>query len=113
MPLARNSPLRGDNLMISSLTSPSGRFSLALQRFALLAVVVSLAAVSLAAADGPAILPLDQIKPGMTGYARTIFAGDQAENFDLVVIGVMPNLIGPKQSIILVQLKGPKVEHTG
>jgi hypothetical protein len=113
MPLARNSPLRGDNLMISSLTSPGGRFSLALQRFALLAAVVSLAAVSLAAADGPAILPLDQIKPGMTGYARTIFAGDQAENFDLVVIGVMPNLIGPRQSIILVQLRGPKVEHTG
>jgi len=26
---------------------------------------------------------------------------------------VMPNFLGPKQSIILVQLKGPKVEHTG
>jgi hypothetical protein len=25
----------------------------------------------------------------------------------------MPNFLGPKQSIILVQLKGPKVEHTG
>jgi hypothetical protein len=113
MPLARNSPLRGDNLMTSSLTSPSGRLFLLLQRFAMLAVVLLLAGVSLAAADGPAILPLDQIKPGMTGYARTIFAGDQIENFDLVVIGVLPNLIGPKQSIILVQLKGPKVEHTG
>jgi len=99
--------------MKSSLTSPSGRFFLLLQRFALLAVVLSLAAVSLPAADGPEILPLDQVKPGMTGYARTIFAGDQIENFDLVVIGVLPNLIGPKQSIILVQLKGPKVEHTG
>jgi len=99
--------------MKSSLTSPGGRFFLLLQRFALLAVVLSLAAVSLPAADGPEILPLDQVKPGMTGYARTIFAGDQIENFDLVVIGVLPNLIGPKQSIILVQLKGPKVEHTG
>jgi hypothetical protein len=99
--------------MKSSLTSPSGKFFLVLQRLALLAVVLSLAAVSLPAADGPEILPLDQVKPGMTGYARTIFAGDQIENFDLVVIGVLPNLIGPKQSIILVQLKGPKVEHTG
>jgi hypothetical protein len=99
--------------MKSSLTSPGGRFFLLLQRFALLAVVLSLTAVSLPAADGPEILPLDQVKPGMTGYARTIFAGDQIENFDLVVIGVLPNLIGPKQSIILVQLKGPKVEHTG
>jgi SpoIVB peptidase S55 len=59
------------------------------------------------------ILPLDQIQPGMQGYAYTIFAGDQIEKFDLEVIGVMPNFLGPRQSIILVQLKGPKVEHTG
>src|SRR4029453_7825573 len=58
-------------------------------------------------------LPGDQGRPGMQGYAYTIFAGDQVEKFDLEVIGVMPNFLGPKQSIILVQLKGPKVEHTG
>jgi hypothetical protein len=49
----------------------------------------------------------------MQGYAYTIFAGDQVEKFDLEVLGVMDNFLGPKQSIILVQLKGPKVEHTG
>ena len=49
----------------------------------------------------------------MQGYAYTIFAGDQVEKFDLEVLGVMPNFLGPKQSIILVELKGPKVEHTG
>src|SRR2546427_12051184 len=65
------------------------------------------------AQDSQDILPLDQVKPGMKGYAYTIFAGDQIEKFDLVVIGVMPNFLGPKQSIILVQLEGPKVEHTG
>ncbi len=59
------------------------------------------------------ILPLDQVHAGMQGYAYTIFAGDQVEKFDLEVLGVMPNFLGPKQSIILVQLKGPKVEHTG
>jgi len=42
----------------------------------------------------------------------TIFAGDQVEKFNLEVIGVLDNFLGPKQSIILVQLKGPKVEHT-
>src|SRR5712664_206190 len=65
------------------------------------------------AQDSQEILPLDQVKPGMKGYAYTIFAGDQIEKFDLVVIGVMPNFLGPKESIILVQLLGPKVEHTG
>jgi SpoIVB peptidase S55 len=59
------------------------------------------------------ILPLDQVHAGMLGYAYTIFSGDQIEKFELEVLGVMPNFLGPKQSIILVQLKGPKVEHTG
>ena len=59
------------------------------------------------------ILPLADVHPGMQGYAYTIFAGDQVEKFDLEVLGIMPNFLGPKQSIILVQLRGPKVEHTG
>ena len=71
--------------------------------------------VPLAAApqESNEILPLSQVRAGMQGYAYTVFAGDQVEKFDLVVVGVMPNFMGPKQSIILVELKGPKVEHTG
>ncbi len=79
----------------------------------LAAVLLSAAGASSAAGDKPEILPLDQVKPGMKGVAYTIFAGNQIEKFDLEVIGVMPNLLGPKQAIILVELKGPKVEHTG
>ncbi len=59
------------------------------------------------------IMPVSQVHAGMHGYAYTIFAGEQVEKFDLEVIGVMPNFLGPKQTIILVELKGPKVEHTG
>src|SRR5258707_713364 len=66
-----------------------------------------------ASAQSNEILPLDQVRAGMQGYAYTIFAGDQVEKFDLEVIGVMPNFRGRRQSIILVQLKGPKVERTG
>jgi len=83
---------------------------------ALLTLVLGLmGAVTLPAAPAESneILPLSQVKPGMQGYAYTIFAGDQIEKFDLEVIGVLPNFLGPKQSIILVELKGPKVEHTG
>ena len=64
-------------------------------------------------AQSSQILSLEQVRPGMQGYAYTIFAGDQVEKFDLEVIGVMPNFLGPRQSIILVQLKGTKVERTG
>jgi hypothetical protein len=86
------------------------------QRFAyFLLFLAMVAGVPLAAApqESNEILPLSQVRAGMQGYAYTVFAGDQVEKFDLVVVGVMPNFMGPKQSIILVELKGPKVEHTG
>ena len=76
------------------------------------AIIIALLPIG-AAAQSNEVLPLDQVRPGMQGYAYTIFAGDQVEKFDLEVIGVMPNFLGPRQSIILVQLKGPKVERTG
>src|SRR6266436_5376996 len=66
-----------------------------------------------ASAQSNEMLRLDQVQAGMQGYAYTIFAGDQVEKFELEVIGVMPNFLGPRQSIILVQLKGSKVERTG
>ncbi len=78
----------------------------------LVAILISTFSPALQAAD-PDIFPLSQVKPGMKGEALTIFAGDQIEKFDLVVIGVMPNFLAPRESIILVQLVGAKVEHTG
>jgi hypothetical protein len=104
-------------MFASEPTAPSIRpFRLSL----LLRVALALLTFTTAAALSPAlsaqsneILPLSQVRPGMQGYAYTIFAGDQIEKFDLEVIGVMPNFLGPQQSIILVQLKGEKVEHTG
>jgi hypothetical protein len=78
-----------------------------------LACFIGAPALPLRAQESTEILPLSQVHAGMQGYAYTIFAGDQVEKFDLEVLGVMPNFLGPNQSIILVELKGPKVEHTG
>ncbi len=64
-------------------------------------------------AESTETIAVGDVRPGMQGYAYTIFAGDQIEKFDLVVIGVLDNFMGPRESIILVQLKGEKVEHTG
>ena len=72
---------------------------------------VCLTARLAAAPQSNELLPLSQVRPGMQGYAYTIFEGDQIEKFDLEVIGVLENFLGPKQAIILVQLKGPKVEQ--
>jgi hypothetical protein len=79
-----------------------------------LAALLLLTGLSAAIADDtPAIFPLSQVQPGMKGVAYTIFAGDEIEKVDLVVLGVLHNALGPKQDIILVQLLGEKAEHTG
>src|SRR5713101_255102 len=98
-------------LMAQSYLSKSRSFvHAALLAFA---AAVCLAPRCVHAQQSTEILPLSQVRAGMQGYAYTIFAGDQVEKFNLEVIGVLDNFLGPKQSIILVQLKGPKVEHTG
>jgi hypothetical protein len=98
-----------------SMTRQLSRF-LILSALALVAAPAIAPGLFTALAQAPTsteILPLSEVRPGMQGYAYTIFAGDQVEKFDLEVIGIMPNFLGPRQTIILVQLKGPKVEHTG
>lgn len=72
-----------------------------------------LLASALPAADDGGIITVDQIRPGMKGIAYTIFSGDTVEPMDLEVIGILHNALGPKQDVILVQMHGEKVEHSG
>lgn len=102
--------------MLTAQPHPSSRrdpLFLGLLAFMAFFAALCLIPATLKGQQSPEILPLSQVRAGMQGYAYTIFAGDQIEKFDLEVIGVLDNFLGPKQSIILVQLKGPKVEHTG
>lgn len=80
---------------------------------ALLTSLLFLVALPIYADKAPAIIPLSQIQPGMKGVVYTIFSGDTIEKVDLQVIGVMHNALGPKQDVILVQLLGEKIAHTG
>src|SRR5271166_3614456 len=89
------------------------RLSLQLPQLVLLLLLLGSLPLPSPAQESSELLPLSQVRPGMLGYAYTIFVGDQVEKFDLEVIGILPNFMGPRQSIILVELKGPKVEHTG
>jgi len=61
----------------------------------------------------PPILTVSQIHPGMRGEGHTIFAGDTIEAFEFEVLGVMPNLVGPKADIILVKLTGGRAKDFG
>lgn len=56
--------------------------------------------------------PLRDVRPGMHGVGRTIFHGEQIEEFQVEILGVLDNL-GPKQSIILARLSGGPLAETG
>ena len=58
------------------------------------------------------LLPLDQVKAGMKGKGRSAFKGDQVEEFDVEIIGVLTN-VGPNRNIILAKLKGGMLGETG
>ena len=58
------------------------------------------------------IMPLSDVRAGMHGVGKTVFSGDKVEDFDVEILGVLPNT-GPKQSLILARLSGGPLEHTG
>ena len=60
----------------------------------------------------PAILPLRDVRPGMTGQALTVFQGTKPEPFKIRVVAVLKQFL-PKQDVILIRAEDPRVEHSG
>ncbi len=56
--------------------------------------------------------PMEDLKPGMTGTARTVFSGTKAEEFGVEILGVVPGWVGPKQDIIIGRLSGGEADRT-
>jgi hypothetical protein len=72
-------------------------------------------AASAAAAAGRAstlTMPLREVRPGMTGKARSVFAGTAAEDSDVEILGVLANY-QPGRNLILARLKGKVVDQAG
>src|SRR6266704_5552541 len=64
--------------------------------------------------SGPASLfPLEDLRPGMKGVARTVFSGSEPQEFGIEILGVLPGFTGPRQSAIIARLSGANVEKTG
>ena len=80
-----------------------------------LAIACALAALAggaLPAAAQTAILPLDEVRPGMVGEGRTVFAGEEVESFGVEIVGVLDGAM-PGRSIVLANLSGGPLAHTG
>src|SRR5258705_13655889 len=65
-----------------------------------------------AAAD-PRLFAVEDLRPGMKGIARTVFAGSEPEEFGVEILGVLPGFPGPHQSGIIARLSGKNAERTG
>jgi SpoIVB peptidase S55 len=63
------------------------------------------------ASSRPDTMPVSDIHPGMKGYGLTVFQGTKPERFDVEVIDVLKNF-RPKQDLILVKTKHPRLEIT-
>jgi len=61
----------------------------------------------------PEIMKVSDVHRGMRGVAYTVFEGTKPEPMDVEILGVLPNLNGPKSDLILARLGGQKVEYTG
>ena len=81
----------------------------------LLAACAALVLLRLApAASGEsAIFDPAQLRPGMMGVGRTVFQGVTPEEFQVEILGVLKNAIGPQQDMIVSRLHGKNVERTG
>ncbi|MDI6845001.1 MAG: SpoIVB peptidase S55 domain-containing protein [Candidatus Saccharicenans sp.] len=81
--------------------------------FAVSIFIVFRAALSLPVEAGPtAIMPLSQVKPGMKGEGRSVFAGQKVEKFQVEILGIMEN-VQPRRNVILARLQGLGLENTG
>ena len=74
-------------------------------------------AVTLTAAPGAqtsvATLGVDALQPGMKGTGRTVFSGNRIEDFQVEILGVVKNVMGPKRDLIISRLQGGPLAQTG
>src|SRR6185369_4236817 len=59
------------------------------------------------------LLPVEDLRPGMKGVARTVFSGSEPQEFGIEILGVLPGFTGPRQSTIIARLSGSNVDKTG
>jgi hypothetical protein len=80
---------------------------------AMATLAVAQKSVAMAKPNGLQLFPLEDLRPGMKGSARTVFSGTEPQEFGVEILGVLPGFPGPRQSAIIARLSGSNVEKTG
>ncbi len=86
------------------------RFRIACVLCIVLAALSAHAAARLAW-DPKVFMGLDEIKPGMTGYGKTVYQGTKIETFNVTVIGVLRKIDVDSDMILIKVTSGPVVER--
>jgi len=63
--------------------------------------------------DPDKFMTVDKIKPGMKGIGKTVFSGTKIDEFQVEVLEVVKNAMGPKSDIIWVLCSGGPLEEAG
>jgi hypothetical protein len=59
------------------------------------------------------VIAVDELRPGMVGIGRTVFDGNEIEEFKVHILGVLKNVVGPSRDIVLARLEGGPLAQTG
>lgn len=62
--------------------------------------------------NDPNCIPVDDIKPGMRGYALTVFQGVTPEKFEIEVVDIVRDYL-PGQDAVLFDSPDPRMQHSG
>ena len=63
-------------------------------------------------AQKPPMMPIDELKRGQTGYAKTVFEGTKVESFPIEIINVVDGQT-IDSDLILIKASGEKIERSG
>lgn len=79
-----------------------------LKRMGLMVSLVWMMLISVAFANVPTIA-VEELRPGMTGYGKTVFQGTKIETFDVEVLGVTGSETGAiASSSVLLEITSEK-----
>ena len=82
------------------------------RQFIIFTLALTLVALTALGAATPQ-MPVSEIRPGMVGIGRTVFDGTRVEEFNVHILGVIENVMGPQRNLILARLEGGPLAHTG
>ena len=78
-----------------------------------MAAAVPAGAQTAAPNDCPAVMPVDELRKGMTGYGVTVADGRTPTTFEVEVLGVLKDGLAPGRDLIIVDTAGPEIERAG